>query len=365
MVVWGFSYIVWVTVFFVALLILITFAVLRICKPGLFGLDSSREVHEILAIPATILANRVNDDDVSTLTSSDTETGINHFVSTQSEQHPQQPATSGHSRVESPYYNDGNLYTADSRMTHPPITSREERSFYDNRSGARMVGHSTMPPYHEQHSSPRRGRRSTRRRTNGIERSLSPHNAGYRSEIGLSPSRMENNIDSRDMPDSFNVDGASVSPSRNRSSGRRRPYAMAGNVMPLGVINMNPLAPILLVRHNRSGEVRLSSATPQNETHVQGHFFSRDRLASVEDTRGSAQSRSWQRNRHNNVLRGPNPHQNDDALIVVDGYCCDEYGNEIPVEEMNTPYGRAHYIARVPEATAVAEPRADHCDGTK
>ncbi|CAC9519907.1 hypothetical protein CGC20_3215 [Leishmania donovani] len=353
------AYILWVVICFVALLILVTFSILRMCKPGFFRLGLPREEDEISVIPATILVNRVNDDDSSTPTSSDTGAHLYSVVSAQGERRPEQLATRVHSGVDPLYYNSENSNTVDRPVTHSPITPREERSAQRGRSGALFAVHSTRLPYDgQQHGSHRRSRRSASTRTDGSERSLRPHNASHSSELGLPYGSIESNTDGSAMPAPPRIDGMSTSRSRNRSSGRRRSYPMAANVMPIGFINANPLTPMRLVRNNISGEVRLASAAPRRHAHAESRFSSRDRRGPAEGTRVSARSRPWQRRRHNNGPREPSTH-NDDALIVVDGYCCDEYGNMIRVEEIDNIYGRAHYIARATEAAAVVEPRSN------
>ncbi|CAG9579358.1 hypothetical_protein [Leishmania major strain Friedlin] len=353
------AYIVWVAACFTVLFILVTFSIIRMCKPGFFGPGLPREEDEISVIPATILVNRVNDDDSSTLTSSDTEAHLYSVVSAQGERCPEQLATHVHSRVDPPYYNYENSDTVDRPVTHSPITPREEHSAQRGRRDTLLAVHSTRLPYGgQQHNSNRRSRRSASTRANGSERSLGSHNSSHSSELNFPHGSIESNTDGSAMPAPPRIDGMSTSRSRNRSSGRRRSYPMAANVRPIGFINANPLAPMRLVRDNISGEARLASAAPWRHAHAESRSSSRDRRGPAEGTRVSARSRPWQRRRHNNGSREPRTH-NDDALIVVDGYCCDEYGNMIRVEEMDNIYGRAHYIARSTEAAAVVEPRSN------
>lgn len=351
------AYIVWVVVCFMTLIILVTFCTLRMCKPDLFGQGPPREEDEVSATPATVLVNRVNSDALSTLASSDTETHPYRVASAQGERRPVQLPTRGHSEVDPPHYNDENPYTVDRPVAHLPITPREERSVQRSSSGEVLADHSSRPPDDgQQDDSHRRSRRSPTTRTNGSERSHRPHNASYSGELHFPYGDVERNIDGSATPAPLHVDGASTSRGRNCSSRRRRSYLMAGNVIPLGVINANPLAPMRLVRNNISGEVRLASPAPRHHAHAESRFSSRGRRGPAESARGGARSQPRQQRRDNRESRELSA-LNNDALVVVDGYCCDECGNMIPVEEMDNIYGRAHYIVRVTEAAAVVEPR--------
>ncbi|CAJ1031589.1 hypothetical protein IOCL2690_000652700 [Leishmania lindenbergi] len=343
----------WVAVVSVLVLFLVTLCALHARQLGFVQSVAPRDVDETPVMAATVLANRVNDDDLNTLTSSNTETHLYRAAAAEEEQPQDQLDTREHSRVESTYPNYRNPYTVDNLATHSPPTSGEERNSQRSRSDALPAVHPTSPHSHRHHNDSSQSSRSTSTRTTETERSPGARYSSYSGQYNRPHDTIESDIDDSLFPTPLPVDGASIFPSHDRRRGRRRSYPVARDVLPLGVNNTNPLAPMRLLRNSISDVVRLSPAAPLHNAHGESRLSPRAWRGPAGGTRSSGRIRLWQRLRRNGGDSEPPSHNNESAGTVVNGYCCDEHGRRLQDEE--NCYGSAQYTSRGPGTAAVVE----------
>ncbi|KAG5471736.1 hypothetical protein LSCM4_03288 [Leishmania orientalis] len=341
------AFIICVVICSVGFLSLVILFALRVCQPGCFLLGSPWDVDEVPVMPATVLVNRVNDDDPHTLASVIATTHTNHPAAARRERRPEQLGMREHSGVAALYDSYSNPYAARAAAAHPPSTSEAEHGAQHDGGDALPEVHSATSHYsRHQHNSPPRSHRSTSTRTTGSERSFRPHHSSNRGQgHGLYDS-IEGSSDAGTPSGPRQADSASMLPSHSRSRGRGARYPIARDVRPLAFSSANPLTSRALMRNNSNSVVRLASAAPRYYAHDERSFVSPIPRGSAEDAQGSRRSRLWQWRRRNDMARETCPQNIQGARAVVDGYCCDMYGNRVRGEDAENVYGRAQYISR-------------------
>ncbi|KAK7199071.1 hypothetical protein NESM_000875900 [Novymonas esmeraldas] len=355
---YGVAYVAWIVICFGVLFCLLGILLLRVCLPSCFEVQARDDPATTPVLPATVLINRVDGDanvDVTTAGSA----GVHRYnvVAVQGARESARSTAHAHSRASS-------LGIASSE-THRTVSTasvgHSRRSGWDG-SSARE---STTSMYDSRYGSSRPGSRDSRRGRVG-----SSSGRGWSTdEVGDRNSHHDGSSD--DGTDAV-ASGTQASrremlPHRPRSQGSRHrlSYPMALDLLPLGTLSANPLRPAG-VRPATTGErVGSTPASPQRQRgQLPRRVNSRD---SRRGTRrwGRGIARLWQQHRRRRSVGDGAlypPHTRDGAstaaavvALVVDGYCCDEYGNRVSAEHADRVYGRAHYISRPPEHTAAVD----------
>ncbi|KAG5471404.1 hypothetical protein LSCM1_01489 [Leishmania martiniquensis] len=341
----------------VGLLSLVVLFALSMCQPSCFQPGSPWGEDAVPVIPATVLVNRVSDDDPHTPAGESAGPRTNRPMAADGERQQEELGMRERPSMEAPQNSGGNPYAAHTPAPHPPPTSEAEHSAQHDGGDPLPEAHDTRSYDRWQHrgSSPR-SHRSSSTRTTGSERSFRAHAASH-SEHGHSPyDRTPGSFDVGATSTPRQVGGAGTLRSSHHSRERGDLDPMAHGVRPLALINANPLAPMGLMRYSIQSAVPLASAASlQYADRGRLSFASLVPRGPAEDALGSRRRQPWRWRRRHSVARDPCSPHSQDTHAVVDGYCCDTYGNRVRIEDADNVYGRAQYISRESETVFSVE----------
>lgn len=134
-------------------------------------------------------------------------------------------------------------------------------------------------------------------------------------------------------------------------------FPVAANPIPLGILNVNPLAPASAATTARQARNPYLPVSQQPTTDVPSStrsslFFLPFRF-SFPWTRARRAQRQHPHHSQVDVASGGDDAERLDD--VVEGYCCDEHGNRLTVQQAEDIYGNAAYITRATPPVVVAD----------